>query len=143
MRCAATNGKRWRCSQDAVEGARLCAHHRDKNREYALAHLARKSPEERAAIFRASQLRARYAIGLDDYAQMLHAQGGVCALCRQPETHVRRGKVVQLSVDHDHDTGEVRGLLCNSCNRGIGFLREDPVILARAIDYLAPRGVVS
>lgn len=68
------------------------------------------------------------------------AQGGVCAICGEPETTVdpRTGKVRALSVDHTDRHGElkVRGLLCNRHNRGIGLFGEQVAILAAAIRYL-------
>lgn len=61
---------------------------------------------------------------------LMEAQGGTCAIC--PRTD-------DLCVDHDHATGVVRGLLCRSCNSGLGQFRDDPVLLAKAIDYLTRR----
>lgn len=81
-------------------------------------------------------LRAKFDLSLDDYEKMLAAQDGVCAICKQPETHKRNGKVKALAVDHNHSTGEVRGLLCSDCNTAIGKLREDPEILMSAVRYL-------
>jgi len=69
---------------------------------------------------------------------MFESQKGVCAICKNPETHVRLGKLTQLRVDHSHDTGQVRGLLCNSCNAGIGFLKDNPALLAASVQYLDP-----
>lgn len=63
---------------------------------------------------------------------MLEAQGGVCRICARPQVDGRR-----LDVDHCHETSSVRGLLCNGCNRAIGHLSHDPVMLHRAIEYLA------
>lgn len=71
-----------------------------------------------------------------DYERMLAAQGGVCALCRQPETVVQHGRVARLSVDHDHRTGRVRGLLCRACNTTLGRFNDDPELFRRALDYL-------
>ena len=70
--------------------------------------------------------------------QALHdAQGGVCAICGQPPSVVIRGEsIARLSVDHDHVTGRIRGLLCTSCNRLLGLARDDPDRLAAAIEYL-------
>lgn len=85
------------------------------------------------------ELRKRYGIGLDDYQRMLEAQGGVCAICGQPETRVdhRTKKVSRLAVDHDHKTGDVRGLLCHAHNNSLGHFGDDPVLLTSAIAYLA------
>lgn len=64
---------------------------------------------------------------------MLADQGGLCAICRQPE---RTARNQVLAVDHDHSTGEVRGLLCSHCNRAVGLLADDPARLIRALAYL-------
>lgn len=74
---------------------------------------------------------------------MYDAQGGVCAICHKPETATRRGKLKALAVDHCHDTGLVRGLLCVECNTGIGKLREDTAILRSAIRYLETNAALS
>jgi len=78
----------------------------------------------------------KYGLSLDDYEQMLAAQGGVCAICQRPETFVTRGTVSSLGIDHDHETGVVRGLLCRLCNAGIGGLQDSPELLERAAEYL-------
>ncbi|KPK13993.1 MAG: hypothetical protein AMJ56_00350 [Anaerolineae bacterium SG8_19] len=67
---------------------------------------------------------------------MLKAQNGVCAICNQPETHMRNGKLKALAVDHDHKSGAIRGLLCSDCNTGIGKLKDDHKVLQSAIQYL-------
>lgn len=83
------------------------------------------------------EFRKKYGIGLAEYKEMLAAQDGVCASCRRPETKVQFGTVRMLSVDHDHDTGKVRGLLCGNCNAGIGYFGNDePELLRAAADYL-------
>jgi hypothetical protein len=66
-----------------------------------------------------------------EYARRLQEQGGVCAICKLPPGEK------QLAVDHDHETGEIRGLLCNDCNLGLGFFRDDPDLLRHAGAYLA------
>lgn len=63
---------------------------------------------------------------------MFAAQGGRCAICGDPPPEGRH-----LHVDHDHDAGDVRALLCGRCNTMLGLAREDPEILASAIAYLA------
>ena len=83
-----------------------------------------------------SHLRHAFGVSLAQYAEMFSAQGGVCAICKQPETHMRAGKVKALAVDHNHGTGAVRGLLCFDCNTAIGKLKEDRDTLLSAIRYL-------
>ena len=72
-------------------------------------------------------------MSMDDYARLLEDQGGVCAICRSSDT---RSKGRRFHIDHDHETGEVRGLLCGPCNTGIGGLNDDPDCLLTAVAYL-------
>lgn len=81
-------------------------------------------------------LRAKYGITLVDYNLLLAAQGGTCATC-DATTGDSRGR--SLHVDHDHASGEVRGLLCSNCNTAIGKAGDDPVHLRRLADYLEGR----
>ena len=78
----------------------------------------------------AAQVRA-YGITVEDYAELMRAQGGGCAICFTIENSGHR-----LCVDHNHSTGAIRGLLCHGCNRGLGLLQDDPDVLARAITYI-------
>jgi len=70
------------------------------------------------------------------YNKLHNEQKGLCAVCGMPESVVRFGAVVSLAVDHCHTTGKVRGLLCNSCNLGLGNLKDNIDIMASAISYL-------
>lgn len=93
---------------------------------------ARQRREIRRSSDRARRLRAVYDISLEEYAAILEYQGGACYICRRA-----KGIRKALSVDHNHETGDVRGLLCTSCNKNVlGHLRDDPEALQRAIDYL-------
>jgi hypothetical protein len=80
-------------------------------------------------------LLKRYGITVADYETMLAAQGGRCAICRtdkpMPSDEDRR-----WHVDHCHATHRVRGLLCNSCNLGLGKFKDDPTLIRVAIAYL-------
>lgn len=106
-----------------------------KTREGRLAYL--KSYREKTPhIQKARALRESFDLSVEQYSQMLKSQGGVCAICKEPETHMRNGKIKALAVDHDHKTGEIRGLLCFDCNTGIGKLKDDPKVLQSAIRYL-------
>lgn len=87
--------------------------------------------------YRDKELRRNFGIdGLKEYEEKLNDQNGVCAICGQPETTVRDGRTLPLFVDHNHDTGAVRGLLCNGCNTGLGKLKDSANILQSAIKYL-------
>jgi hypothetical protein len=86
---------------------------------------------------RGSHFLRTYGISIEQYDAMLDEQGGVCAICGMPETRTgRNGIVLPLAVDHDHETGIVRGLLCSTCNTGIGGLMHDVELLQLAIAYL-------
>lgn len=76
-------------------------------------------------------LKVKYNITEADYDAMLAKQDGKCAVCHQPPKKTRR-----LAVDHNHKTGYVRGLLCFSCNYGIGVFNDDPARLLSASKYL-------
>lgn len=101
------------------------------------------NPEGALAAQRRSLLR-RYGISLEQYDQMLREQGGVCAVCDQPEKTMVWGKSIShLVVDHDHQTGEIRGLLCCACNLRVGRLEKgrkfpnEPRWVSGAREYLA------
>ena len=72
-------------------------------------------------------LKHRYGISFKEFEERRQQQNNKCALCL---------KELPLTVDHNHVTGHVRGLLCGNCNRGIGCLKENPETLKRAIKYL-------
>jgi hypothetical protein len=79
---------------------------------------------------RDATLRRKYGISEADFNAMATTQGNACAICRIPS------EPIALHVDHDHDTGEVRGLLCGKCNRGLGLFRDNESILLQAVAYL-------
>ncbi len=81
-----------------------------------------------------------YCITEAEYLALLEAQGGLCAICRGPETYRTRdgASVRPLGVDHDHATGVVRGLLCHWCNLAIGHFHDNPAAMRAAISYLQP-----
>lgn len=74
--------------------------------------------------------------GLDEqgYVDLLEAQGGRCGICGVDSP----SPFANFSVDHCHDTGRVRGLLCNKCNRGLGFFQDSLELLGNAAAYLEP-----
>lgn len=96
-------------------GPRCATHHR----------AVQKQVRTRAHDRRVQQF---YGITPEQYWKIYQAQGGVCAICC-----IASGKARRLAVDHDHKTGEVRGLLCGPCNQMIGRL--GPMALIRALEY--------
>lgn len=80
-------------------------------------------------------LKKTWGLTKDDYAGMLARQGGVCAICRQPERPGSDGRLVRLSVDHCHTTGAIRGLLCRTYNTAVG-LYENAVLKLCIREYL-------
>lgn len=74
----------------------------------------------------------------NEYMRLYKAQDGCCAICLKPETEIdiKYNTIKMLSVDHCHNTGKVRGLLCSKHNRGIGLLGDDPDLCLAAADYL-------
>lgn len=89
----------------------------------------KRTPAAQQRSQRQAKLR-RYGLTGRDHAALVQAQDGRCAIC---SSRPRAG----LVIDHDHDTGKVRGLLCNNCNLGLGLMGDDSERLARAATYLA------
>ncbi len=85
---------------------------------------------------RESNYRQNYGITIKVYDEMLSQQDGKCAICGTPEPGKARK---HFSVDHDHVTGEIRALLCGACNCGLGNFKDNPTLLASAIEYLTLR----
>lgn len=117
-----------------------------KGKEYARAYRTKyiKTPEgrakiraqrakERGAIRRARVLKYAYGITVEKYEAMVAAQNGKCAICGKRAHENVGGK---LHVDHCHRTNQVRGLLCNDCNHGLGQFRDNTQFLISAVIYL-------
>jgi len=110
---------------------------RNNNREKccrATANWRAKNPKYESI----RKLKERYDITPEKYQELLLQQGNCCAICGNEETarHNRSNKIQKLAVDHCHVTGNVRGLLCQDCNRGISRFHDDPTRLENAIKYL-------
>lgn len=82
---------------------------------------------------RRSKLRCLYGLELEEFEAMREKQDYSCAVCGK---HESKNKTGQLYIDHDHDTGKVRELLCNGCNRSLGFAGDDVDTLLKLADYL-------
>lgn len=108
-----------------------------KNADRVREHNARRPPEAKRRDHRQWWLRL-YDLTPAQYADLLDAQGGVCAVCLQAERYIdaRTGEPRRLAVDHDHVKGHVRGLLCGRCNRSLGQFGDSVEVLERAVEYL-------
>jgi hypothetical protein len=115
-------------SKDPAKRKAATNRHYAKNREAILEKQKayRLTPERLNVV-----LKHRYGISLEIYRALEIGQHSECMICGQPETEGKR-----LSVDHDHDTGQIRGLLCRRCNRGIGIVLDNPVHLRQGVAYL-------
>lgn len=85
---------------------------------------------------RGCRLKRQYKITLEQYDKMFAFQGGVCAICGCPETVKLKNIAKRLSIDHNHITGKVRGLLCHNCNQALGLLGENPVVIKSLLGYI-------
>jgi hypothetical protein len=103
---------------------------KDKFKEYN-----KKYYQENPEIYRNINFKLRYGITLDDYNKILEKQHGVCIICGNAPDNDKF-----LSIDHDHVTGKIRGLLCDRHNKMLGFAQDNIEILQRAIDYLRIKG---
>lgn len=122
--------------------ARNAEAYRARAREWAEANPERRAayqaeyrnrPERKRAM-RDAHYRRTYGISADEVDAMLEAQHGGCAICgAKPE------RLASMHVDHDHEHGHLRGLLCVSCNQGLGLFRDDAALLLRALVYLRQR----
>jgi len=99
----------------------------NRERQNAIRAVRRKDKDPKIA--RKYELFSKYGITLSQYDEMFNKQNGRCAICGLTSK-------ANLSVDHNHSTGTVRGLLCNNCNRGIGYLKDSIELLASANSYL-------
>jgi hypothetical protein len=98
---------------------------RGKGWRWACNECPKKGPDSQ----RQHQLKHRYGITIEEYETMLEAQGGVCAVCGSPPKRKR------LHVDHDHETGDVRALLCAPCNTALAVV-ENSTLLQDLLNYL-------
>jgi hypothetical protein len=129
------HGRKARCKvcDAATNKARFWA-----NRETILAD-GRRRYHANPGRPRQNHLIRKYGLTLVQYAELLAAQCGKCAICGAPESEQRHGV---FNVDHDHLTGEVRGLLCWVCNHLLGAINDSTETLGAAIVYLRRKAVM-
>lgn len=127
--CHSAQQKRWYAANREASIASV-KRWQQENKEHL--HAYRKEYRQRRKLEdRNAYLRRKFKITQADYEAILAMQGGGCAICGKAP-----GKI-SLHVDHDHETGEVRGLLCVGCNNALGQFHDDQELLARAADYIA------
>ena len=106
---------------------------RENNRETYRAGAKKYYKKNRESIL-ARERKRNYGISEEEYNALLEKQRGRCAICLGDST--RNTRTWSFHVDHDHATGQVRGLLCSSCNLGLGHFGDDPIRLQAAAKYL-------
>jgi len=124
-------GKNWTTVSGRNSECLECSRLRDRAR-YARDSNKRKAQAKWGAV------KQKFGLTKEQWQTIFHEQDGLCAICCDDLNAVPEGRKDKRTacIDHDHRTGRVRGLLCARCNQGIGLLREDDRILARAIEYL-------
>jgi hypothetical protein len=115
--------------EERIAAAQRC---RDENPDRYRANQRRmRSTPEGKERQRAGHLKRKYGITIEQYDELLAAQGGRCAICRrEPRPDI------SLHLDHDHESGQLRGILCFRCNNSLGDLDDDPTLLQAALQYL-------
>ena len=143
-RAETPDGLQYRC-KDCIRDATNKKFAEDPEFRAQRKRYARTRPEAQRERSRQRQRRnlGMYGLTMDEFEKMAAAQGGVCAICGKPPygDHENPRKT-RLSVDHDHETRKVRGLLCDVCNVGLGHFKDNPDLLAAAIRYLHETGTV-
>jgi hypothetical protein len=95
------------------------------------------SPDGLQSFCKQCAILNRRGISKISYTQLLEKQNYVCDICGKAETSKNSlGEIQSLSVDHDHKTGKIRGLLCCHCNHLLGSAKDNIIILRKAIEYL-------
>lgn len=97
-------------------------------------HRRKNDPGKRAkqkTSLRKSQIKRRYGMTMPDWYALFIKQGCLCAICRSPHHKGRN-----WCVDHDHKTGQVRGILCQLCNVALGAMQDDPYYIRKLAAYI-------
>jgi transposase len=105
---------------------------RDRTAERAVYYQAHRSK-----MIRQSQVaywKSKYGVTPEWYDETLAVQDGLCAICKRPERMTFKGKIKRLCIDHDHETGKARKLLCHECNTHLGWVER--IGLTAVTDYL-------
>lgn len=119
--CVKNNGAKWR------------KNNKERKNEYAKEYY--QENKDRMNVRRIERL---YGLSPEEHQRMKDEQGNLCKLCNQPETgtNAMNGKIQELCIDHCHDTGKVRGLLCRRCNHLIAALGDTEQSIERVFHYM-------
>ena len=90
---------------------------------------AKANPESRKKSYRKNKIKKEYGLSWDEYLSLIEKFNNSCGICGGKD-------LINLSIDHNHKPGEVRGLLCNNCNNGLGRFKDSFSLLNKAIEYL-------
>ena len=129
--CEQAQRREWYLAHRDEAIARAKAWQQENSERHLANQRARRQRPEVKARERAGHLRRKYGISAEEYQRLFEAQGGRCAICRRAPN-----PTISLHVDHDHETGAVRGLLCVRCNNGIALFDEDHEVLREIAAYL-------
>lgn len=105
---------------------KFAAEDRERSRRFR-----KEKPELSRWYVTNATLKKKYGITLEEYNDLLRQQNNLCAICSRKCSTGNK-----LAVDHCHNTGKIRGLLCQGCNTSLGKMNDDPDLLRKAIDYL-------
>lgn len=131
LRAGALKGQ---CKQCTSEKNRA---YREKNPEKLKEYGQRRQQNpERKEYDRQRSYQRRYGLSREEYNGMREAQQYRCYLCGLHEEEHKVSRWGNLCLDHDHRTGQVRRLLCATCNKGLGCFLDDPVLMERAAAYV-------
>jgi hypothetical protein len=107
-----------------------CSFHKDRNNPRGRSYYCR----ECFNLYQRRRSTLRYGLTYEEFESLLKKQSGKCAICKCEEDPDPRA--IRFSIDHNHITGEVRGLLCSNCNRAVGLLQDNPDIIDAAAIYI-------
>jgi hypothetical protein len=131
-RMVSTTGQSW-CKACMSDYQREWNKRNNKKKRFLTASWKARNPKRTKEFARGTHLKSHYGITNAQYEQLLEDQNHVCKICKQPETTKAQRR---LHVDHDHNSGIVRGILCHGCNTGLGAFKDKPEILIAAAHYL-------
>lgn len=128
------------CEREATKENRAKQRIADPDKFYKEQNkLQRKFHKENPGKSREYFLKSTYGLTVDDFDKLFAEQKGVCAICGKKETIKNQYGIRRLNVDHNHTTNKNRGLLCSTCNQGLGLFYIDEKrieLLLRAVEYV-------